>query len=281
LDSVVVFREKPNGALVTAAPAFLPSTMNCTPAVFAETLVNTVMVPETVAPESGDVIEMVGAAELLTVTVTVELVVVCPVELLATAASEWLPLDSVVVFREKPNGALVTAMPVFLPSTMNCTPAVFVETLVDTVMVPETVAPESGDIIEMVGAAELLTATVTVELVVERPDRVLATAASEWLPLDSVVVFREKLNGALVTAAPAFLPSTMNCTPAVFAETLVDTVMAPETVAPESGDVIEMVGGRLLTLIEEVGLLADLPAELVATAATKCSPSNNLVVSSE
>jgi hypothetical protein len=71
-----VLIEKPNGAVVTAAPEFAPSTLNCTLVVLEETLVETATVPETVAPEAGEVIEMVGAEELFTVTVTVALVAV-------------------------------------------------------------------------------------------------------------------------------------------------------------------------------------------------------------
>ena len=50
---------------------------------------------------------------------TALLVVVCAAELLATAVSEWLPLERVVVFRERLNGELVTTAPVLLPSTLN------------------------------------------------------------------------------------------------------------------------------------------------------------------
>ena len=71
-------------------------------------------------------------------------------------------------------------------------------------------------------------------------------AASEWLPLESAVVFRENPNGALVTAAPELLPSTVNCTLVVLEETLVDTATVPETVAPDAGEVIEIVGGVLI-----------------------------------
>jgi hypothetical protein len=253
----------------------------------SEAVAETVAVPETVAPDAGELMETTGGvlSVLLTVKDTAALVVVCPVELLATATSEWLALASVVVFRDKLNGALVTAPPELLPSTMNCTLLVLADTLVETVTAPETVAPESGELIEIVGAVdgavELLTLTIDVPLMVERPDKVLATAASEWLALESVVVFREKLNGALVTAAPELLPSTRNCTLAVLAETLVATVIVPETVEPETGAIIEIVGGRLLTLIEEEELLTDLPVELVATAVSEYAPSDNLDVSSE
>jgi hypothetical protein len=85
---VVVFREKENGAVVTAAPELAPSTLNCTLVVLEETLVETATVPETVAPDAGEVIEMVGAEELLTMTMTKALLAICPAEFLATAASE-------------------------------------------------------------------------------------------------------------------------------------------------------------------------------------------------
>jgi hypothetical protein len=83
-----VFSEKLNGALVTAAPTLLPSTLNCTLVVFADTFVVIVMIPETVAPEIGEVMEMVGGTALFTLMETAALVVVCPPALLAVAASE-------------------------------------------------------------------------------------------------------------------------------------------------------------------------------------------------
>ncbi len=71
--------------------------------VLAETVVSTVICPETVAPEAGDVIEMlggVGGVVLLTVTETTALVAVCPAALPATALSICDPLESFVVFSE-------------------------------------------------------------------------------------------------------------------------------------------------------------------------------------
>ncbi len=71
--------------------------------VFADAAVNTVICPETVAPEAGDVIEMVGGVGgvvLLTVTETTALVAVCPAALLATALSACDPFESFVVFSE-------------------------------------------------------------------------------------------------------------------------------------------------------------------------------------
>ena len=80
-----------------------PSTLNCTLVVFADTLVVTVRVPETVAPEAGAVIEIVGGvggAALFTVMETAALVVVCAAALLAAAVIEWLALLRVVVLSE-------------------------------------------------------------------------------------------------------------------------------------------------------------------------------------
>ena len=62
-----------------------------------------------------------------------------------------------------------------------------------------------------------------------------------------MVVFNEKLYGALVTAAPTLVPSTLNCTPVVFVDALVVIVMVPVTVAPVAGEVIEIVGAELFT----------------------------------
>ncbi len=150
-------------------------------------------------------------------------------------SSEWL------------NGTAVTAAPEFVPSTLNCTLVVFDDTVVVTVTVPDTVAPDAGELMEMVGAAPLFTVIGTAVLVA-CPEASLATAVSEWLPLVSVVVFSEWLNGAAVTAAPEFVPSTLNCTLVVFDDTVVVTVTVPDTVAPEAGVSMETSTGVLLGL---------------------------------
>ncbi len=93
-----------------------------------------------------------GLAALLTLRETPALVAVCPPAMLATAVSRWLPLERVVVFSENLNGAFVTAGPALAPSTANCTLAVFEDALAVTVIVPETVAPETGELTETVGA---------------------------------------------------------------------------------------------------------------------------------
>ena len=225
------------------------------------------MEPETVAPDAGDEIEIVGAEVLLTMTETAALVAVCPAALLATAVSECVPLERVVVFSERLNGAAVTAAPELLPSTLNCTLVVLDETLVVTVVVPEIAAPGVGEVIAIEGDEELFTIIEILALVADWPAASVATAESEWLPLESAVVFSERLNGAVVSAAPELLPSTLNCTFVVFDETLVEMVIVPETVALGAGDVIEMVGAEeLLTVIFTAALVLVFPAASLATA---------------
>ena len=217
--------------------------------------------------------ETVGRAVtvFLTVIETAALVAVCAAALLATAVIEWVALESAAVFSERLKGALVTAAPELLPSTLNCTLVVFAETFVVTLVVPETVAPEAGDVMETVGGAVMafLTEMETAALVAVWPSALLATAVIEWVALDSVAVFSARLKGAAVTAAPELLPSTLNCTLMVFAETFVRTVIAPETLAPEAGEVMETVGGAVtafLTVTETAALVAVCPSALLATA---------------
>jgi hypothetical protein len=61
--------------------------LNCTLVVFDDTVVVTVTVPDTVAPDVGELMDMVGAVALFTVIGTAALVA-CPEASLATAVSE-------------------------------------------------------------------------------------------------------------------------------------------------------------------------------------------------
>lgn len=80
------------------------------------------------------------------------LVAVCEAALLATALSAWLPFVSWVVSSAIVKGALLIAAPEFAPSTWNCTRVVFDDALAVTDTLPDTVAPESGDVMDTVGA---------------------------------------------------------------------------------------------------------------------------------
>ena len=149
------------------------------------------------------------------------------------------------MFRERVNGAVESAVPVSVPSTLNCTFLVLVDTLVETAMAPETVAPDAGEVMEIVGAPEFLTLSATAGLVAIWPAESAAMAVSECEPSDNFVVSRESSKGALVTAALVLVPSTLNCTLLVPAETLAVTGTAPETVAPEAGEEIETAGAAV------------------------------------
>jgi len=70
----------------------------------------------------------------------------------------------------------------------------------------------------------------------------LAMALNVWLPLLNFVVSSVIVNGAVVTGAPEFTPSTWNWTLVVFADAVALTVTLPETVAPDDGDVMDTLG---------------------------------------
>src|SRR3989344_4736688 len=71
-----------------------------------------------------------------------------------------------------------------------------------------------------------------------------ATALMVWVPLVAVVVFHAREYGAMVSSAPTFAPSTLNCTPTTptLSDALAEMVTFPETVAPSAGAVRETVG---------------------------------------
>src|SRR5436190_1920837 len=114
LVAVVVFHAVEYGLMVSSAPKFAPSTLNCTPATptLSEALAVTVTaVPATVAPPAGAVTVTVGAvvSPLLTVTVTAADVAVLPAASRATAVRVWVPLALVVVFHVRVFGLAVSS----------------------------------------------------------------------------------------------------------------------------------------------------------------------------
>src|SRR2546426_4939427 len=60
-----------------------------------------------------------------------------------------------------------------------------------------------------------------------------------------MVVFQEREYGAVVTSAPRFAPSSLNCTPTTptLSVAVAETVIVPEMVAPADGAVSATVGG--------------------------------------
>src|SRR5205823_3916632 len=120
-----VFHCTEYGAVVSSAPALLPSTWNCTPITptLSVAFAASVIEPDTVAPCAGEVTETDGAVvSLKTVTVTAPEVVLLPAASRATAVSTCEALVAVLVSQETTKGAAVTSAPRLAPSSLNCTP---------------------------------------------------------------------------------------------------------------------------------------------------------------
>ena len=96
--------------------------------------------------------EGVGAT-LLTVTETFAAFAVFPAASRAVAESVCDPSETPVVSQEMPYREVVSSLPKFTPSSLNCTPETPTPSEADaeTVTEPETVAPELGEEIETVG----------------------------------------------------------------------------------------------------------------------------------
>jgi hypothetical protein len=300
LATVVVFHEVEYGEVVSSAPSAVPSRKNCTPATptLSEAEALTVVVPETVAPEAGEVMLTVGGVvsgggAFDTVTVTAAEVVELPAASRALAVRECEPLVAVVVFHEVENGEVVSSAPSAVPSRKNCTPATptLSEAEALTVVVPETVAPEAGEVMLTVGGVvsgggAFDTVTVTAAEVVELPAASRALAVRECEPLATVVVFHEVEYGEVVSSAPSAEPSTKNCTPATptLSEAEALTVVVPETVAPEAGEVMLTVGGVVSgggafdTVTVTAAEVVELPAASRALAVRECEPLVAVVV---
>src|SRR3989442_153399 len=185
--------------------------------------------------------DTVGGVVSGTVTLTAAAVAVFPAASRATAVRVCAPLLAVVVFQERVYGAVVTSAPRLAPSSFNCTPTTptLSVALADTVIVPATVAPGAGEEMEMVGGV-LSTVTLTAPEVATFPAASRATAVRVCAALVAVAVFHERVYGAVVTSAPRFVPSSLNCTPITptLSVALPETVAVPATVEPAVGAVI-------------------------------------------
>src|SRR5919108_678354 len=107
-------------------------------------------------------------------------------------------------------------MPRFAPSSLNCTPTTptLSEALAVTVVVPEMVDPPAGAVMLAVGGVvSFATVTVTDADVVVLPAASRATAVNVCDTLLAVVVSHAIEYGAVVSSAPKFAPSSLNCTP--------------------------------------------------------------------
>src|ERR1041384_5262296 len=192
-----------------------------------------------------------GGALLETVTLLAADVVEFPAASLATAVSVCDPLPAVVVSQEMLNAPLTSSAPRFTPSSLNCTPTTptLSDADADTVTAAETDAPLAGAVNDTVGAVVpppvlLETVTLLAADVVEFPAASRATAVSVCDPLPIVVVSQEMLYALVISSAPRFTPSNLNCTPTTptLSDADADTVTAPDTDAPLAGAVNDTVG---------------------------------------
>src|SRR5689334_22810841 len=122
----------------------------------------------------------------------------------------------------------------------------------------------------------LLTVTPTATAVLLLPAASRATALRVCAPLCAVVLSQATCQGALVTSAPRFVPSSLNCTPATptLSAALATTVTVPETSAPATGELIETDGGvvSFSTLTVTAAEVVRLPAASRAIALMVCEP---------
>src|SRR5207237_7141356 len=198
-----------------------------------------------------------------TVTAAEEDVVWLPAASRARAESVCAPFATLVEFHAIVYGAIVTSAPTAAPSSRNCTPATATLSLAlaDTVTAdPLTVAPSAGAVIDTVGAVRsLFTVTLTDDAaVLPAPSRALAFSVCD--PLATPLVFHVIENGLAVSSAPRFAPSNWNWTPrtATLSDAVADTAtLAPATVAPLAGAVIDTVGGGPSALLTVTLTAAD------------------------
>jgi len=190
-----------------------------------------------------------GAADCETVTFTLADVALFPDVSVAFAARTCDPLLAVVVSHDTEYGLVASAVPRLDPSNKNCTDAIPVPALALAVteIVPETVAPAVGEVMDTVIGAVLVLFTVidTPALVALLFAVSVAIAVSVCFPFATFVVSNACEYGGVVSRDPNGAPSTSNCTLATptLPAAVASTVIVPETVAPEAGDVIDTVGG--------------------------------------
>src|SRR5207244_3526097 len=154
--------------------------------------------------------ETVGGA-LSTVTLTAAEVAVFPAASRATAVRVCAALVAVVVFQESAYGAVVTSAPRLAPSSLNWigTASSRDEAEAEAVLVPLIDRPAGGGVSEAVGVA-LSAVTLTAAEVAVFPAASRATAVRVCAALVAVVVFHERVYGAVVISAPRLAPSSLN-----------------------------------------------------------------------
>ena len=148
------------GKYMVVAPAGNPDTENVILFAVPETNAAVIMLvtdPPCATPFAPSFVReksKAGGGVLSTFTVTPPLAVVLLAASRARAVIMWEPSTTEVVFHEILYGAAVSSAPEFIPSTINWTPIIPTLSAALAVMeiVPATVAFDTGDVIEIVGA---------------------------------------------------------------------------------------------------------------------------------
>src|SRR5881296_412666 len=129
---------------------------------------------------------------LSTVTLTALAGAVLPAASRATAVTECAPFAAVEVIQARVYGAAVTSAPRLAPSSLNCTPTTptLSVALAETEIVPETVEPADGAVMETAGGVVSATVTLTAVAVAVLPAASRATAVSVCTPMAATAVFQ-------------------------------------------------------------------------------------------
>ena len=118
----------------------------------------------------------------------------------------------------------------------------------------------------------LSTVTVTVVDSVWLPAASRATAVMVCEPSLTEAVFQGIEYGALVSSAPKLTLSILNCTPTTptLSEALALKLVVPETLAPETGDVMLTVGG-VVSAGDPLATVTVTESEVVLPAASRAT----------
>ena len=182
-----------------------------------------------------------------TVTLTTDEVVTLPAASRATALRLWAPLVVVVVFHEILYGAVVSSAPRLAPSSLNCTPTTptLSEALAETVIVPATVPPAAGAVIETVGC--MASTPVTVRLAVAvLPAASCAVTVSTFVPSWRAIPLAVQLVVPLAVPLPPRLLAHVTWVTPTLSDAVPPNIRGELPVLyvdAEVGEVMAMMGG--------------------------------------
>ena len=128
--------------------------------------------------------------------------------------------------------------------------------------------------VKLVIVGAFITVTLTAAEVAVLPAASRATAVTLWLPFALKVVFQEIEYGAVVTSAPRFTPSSLNCTPTTptLSVAVAATMIVLATVVPAVGAEMETVGGVVSFITVNTLELVAVPPGVVTLSGPLMAP---------